>query len=225
MVSAIIVAAGKGTRMQMDEKKQFILVNDKSLVAWSIEAFQKCNDIDEIILVTNKEDIEFCKSEIVEKYDYGKVRGIVAGGSSRGESVYNGLREAKCDYVLIHDGARPLISPTDISRCVEEVKVKKAVCMAVPVKDTIKVVDECGVIDKTPKRDTLWSAQTPQVFEYELIFMAYSKAIQDGYESTDDCSVVERLGIDVHVVMGSYENIKITTKEDVNYLKLIMQKD
>ena len=224
MIGAVILAAGNGSRMQMNERKQFMIVESKPLVAWSIEAFQNCAEIDEVVVVTNKECIAFCDKEIVKRYEYKKARKVVEGGATRGESVLNGLLANQCEYVLIHDGARPLITTEDISRCVKEVKEKKAVCMAVPVKDTIKVVDVNRVISNTPNRDCLWVAQTPQAFKHSIILEAYLRAKEDGFESTDDCSVVERLGVDVSVIMGSYDNIKITTKEDIDYCTLIMQK-
>lgn len=226
-VTAIILAAGSGSRMQSNEKKQFMKINGKPILWYSLDAFEK-SPVDEMILVTSKDDIAYCKTEIVLKYGFKKVREIVAGGKERFNSVYNGLKAASGDIVLIHDGARPMITEDIIRRNIEEVKVNKACVTGVPVKDTIKIVEERRVLE-TPKRDSLWITQTPQSFETLLIKDAYEKmmkqnertvagntATEKNIDVTDDAMVAEKYSdVSVHFVMGDYKNIKITTLEDI----------
>jgi len=222
-VSVIIVAAGQGTRMNMDKKKQYIKINGESVLSRTIRAFEESGLIDEIILVVNREEILFCKSEIIDTKGYNKVASIVAGGQDRQESVYNGLKEVGRDnaIVLIHDGARPFIDNATIDNCIEGAIAYEAVCAAVPVKDTVKTADRDGFIAFTLDRSALWSVQTPQAFKLELIARAHEEANNEGFRGTDDAVLVERLGKKVKLVMGSYENIKITTREDLLFAEAI----
>lgn len=228
-VVAIVLAGGKGKRMGASVSKQYLLIEDKPVLYYSLKAFENSN-VDEIIIVAEKGTTDYCRINIVEKYNIGKVSSIIEGGAERYNSVYNGLKAIKDvgfdSYVLIHDGARALISPKVINNTIEEVKKKKAVIVGVPVKDTIKIVDNGMVID-TPAREKLWQIQTPQAFLYEEILDAYNKAISENVPGiTDDSMVMEYSGIrKVEVVMGEYENIKITTPDDLVYATNIISKN
>lgn len=216
--AAVIVAGGSGKRMGTATKKQFIKLKDKEILAYTIEAFNKVDEIDEIIVVTGKEDIEKVRKEIIERYQFKKVKRVVAGGKERQDSVYNGLIavSAETSYVMIHDGARPFISEVIIKKALQETKDYKATIVAMPVKDTIKLVDkEQGVVEETPDREKLWMVQTPQTFDKELLLNAYKQAEERQLQVTDDSMIVEAYGHKVHVVLGEYTNIKITTPEDL----------
>lgn len=215
--SVIICAAGVGKRMNSVIAKQYIELKGKSILVHTVDAFEKSDDINEIVIVTGKEDIDFVNENIVKKYGYKKIKNIVAGGKERQNSVYNGLNAVSedTDIVLIHDGVRPFISCQDIHKIIEETKIHKACVSGVRVKDTIKVCDNEGNIVSTPDRAALWSAHTPQSFEYSLIKKAYEKAFEDNFLGTDDSMLAERIGVKVKIVEGSYYNIKITTPEDL----------
>ncbi len=217
IVSVVITAAGKGTRMGMSQNKQYIDILGKPVLARTITAFESCDKIDEIILTVNEADIDYCKSCIINKYGFRKVKAAVVGSDTRQRSVYNGLKRVSegCTIVLIHDGARPFIDTACIEKCISEARLNGASCAAVPVKDTIKQTDTDGFVDKTVDRSSLWSIQTPQTFEYALIMQAHERAEKDGFTGTDDAMLAERLGRRVKLVMGSYYNIKITTGEDI----------
>jgi len=216
-VSAIIAAAGMSNRMKSKINKQFIFLDDKPILAHTIEKFERCKYIDEIIVVAKEDEINYCKKEIVRKYKFRKVSKIVRGGKERQDSVYNGMLalNEKSGIVLSHDGARPFVNLKNIIDSIEGAYNYGACIVAVPVKDTIKIVDDNQNINRTPRRSLLWQAQTPQCFKKEILIEAYRKAIEDGFMGTDDSMLVERLGIDVKIVMGSYENMKITTPEDI----------
>jgi len=228
-ISAIIVAAGKGRRMGTKLNKVFLKLNGKPVLYYTLNVFEKLLELNEIVLVVSNEDIDYCRREIVDKYSFKKVRRIVAGGMERQESVFNGLKavDSRCDIVMIHDGARPFIDKTTLKKGIEESKLHSAVGIAVPVKDTIKVVDDDNFVVSTPDRTNLMAIQTPQIFEYRLIYEAHLKAMEDGFLGTDDTVLVERLGHKVKLVEGSYRNIKITTPEDLiiseAFLKTIYQ--
>ena len=215
-VSVIIASAGMSNRIGSKMNKQFLLIGGKPILAHTIEKFEKMDLIDEIIIVSKEEEIDYCKREIVNKFGFKKVSNIVRGGKERQDSIYNGILalNQKSNIVLSHDGARPFVKIEDIENVIKEVYLKDAAILAVPVKDTIKIVKD-GAVDITPYRPLLWAAQTPQGFKKELLQEAYRKARRDEVVSTDDSSLVERLGREVKIVMGSYENIKITTPEDL----------
>lgn len=216
-ISAIIVAAGKGRRMGTKLNKVFLNLKGKPVLYYTIKAFENVEEIDEIVLVVSESDLEYCKSSIVNKYDFKKVKRIVSGGMERQESVFRGLESVdnRCSIVLIHDGARPFIDKATLLKGIEEAKNYNAVGIAVPVKDTIKVVNGDNFAIDTPDRSHLMAIQTPQIFDYKLIYEAHLKAIEDGFLGTDDTVLVERLGYKVKLVEGSYRNIKITTPEDL----------
>lgn len=217
-VAVVIVAGGSGKRMGMTIKKQYILLDNKEIIAHTIEPFEKCKVIDEIILVVAEAEIQKVRQEIVEKYGFKKVKQIVTGGAERQDSVYNGLLATSNDvkYVMIHDGARPFIKEKIIIKALELTKEKEATVVAVPVKDTIKIVDKKkGIIIETPNRSNLWSIQTPQSFSKELLLNAYEYAKGNNLMVTDDSMLVEAYGKPVFIVEGDYMNIKITTQEDL----------
>jgi len=216
-VTAIVLAAGKGSRMNSDVPKQYLTLLGKPVLFYSLNAFEE-SDVDEIILVTGSGEQEYCKKEIVEKYQFNKVTHIVEGGAERYHSVHNGLLSAKdVEYVLIHDGARPLISVEVINKAIENVKKTDACVVGMPVKDTIQIVDNDGAIESTPDRRRTWIAQTPQCFSFELALSSYNKAIESRDASiTDDAMVVRKYGnASVMMLEGGYENIKVTTPEDI----------
>ena len=216
-VTAIVLAAGKGSRMNSDVPKQYLTLLGKPVLFYSLQAFDE-SKVDNIILVTGSKEQEYCKKEIIEKYQIKKVTHIVEGGAERYHSVYHGLLAASgASHVLIHDGARPLISASVIDKAIMEVTEKGACVVGMPVKDTIQLVDEEGRIASTPARNRTWMAQTPQCFSYELVSSAYSKAIESKDRSiTDDAMVVRRYaGAEIVMLEGGYENMKVTTPEDI----------
>lgn len=227
-VSVIVAAAGMSNRMGSKINKQFIALDGKHILAHTIEKFEKCRYVDEIIIVSKEEEIEYCRKEIVKKYKFNKVTNVVRGGNERQDSVYNGILalDERADIVLTHDGARPFVKIENIEDGIKGVVEYGACVIGVPVTDTIKVVGEDKNIDSTPKRNLLWAAQTPQCFFKEVLIKGYEMAIEDGFLGTDDSSMVERIGYNVKMIMGSYENIKITTPEDIILAEsLIKDKD
>lgn len=230
-ITAIVLAAGSGSRMKSKTKKQFMEIKGKPVIWYSLFEFEKSR-VDEIILVTGKEDIDYCKKEIVEKYNLKKIKNVVAGGSERYESVYNGLKEVTGNIVLIHDGARPLINNEIIERSIEGAIKSDACVVGVPVKDTIKRANKEGYIIDTPNRSELWITQTPQSFKTDLVKMAYKKMkeeLEKGNTTiniTDDAMVVEEFTTkQVRFVQGDYKNIKVTTPEDIDIAELFIELD
>ena len=224
--TAIVLAAGQGQRMGTKVQKQYLEIAQRPILYYSLCAFSKSPLIDEIVLVVGQNQKEYCQKEIVEKYQIQKVKAIVEGGVERYHSVWNGLQEVEEGYVFIHDGARPFIDEEILNRAYQEVKKCKACVVGMPVKDTIKVSDNDGFVQDTPERSYLWLIQTPQVFETALVKKAYARLMeQDEVKVTDDAMVVEQmLGDKVKLVEGSYENIKITTPEDLEIAKIFVEK-
>ena len=217
MNGVVIVAAGTGSRMNMGINKQFIKLEGKEIIAYTIEKFYNNSNIEDIVVVVKEDQSEFFKKEILDKYNFKNVK-IAYGGKERQDSVYNGLKllDEKCDVVLIHDGARPFVSDKIIDKSIEEAKEHKAIVVGVPVKDTIKVIDNDKNIVDTPNRSVLWAVQTPQTFDYNILIDAYKDAFKNKFYGTDDAMLVERIGYKVKMLEGSYNNIKITTQEDLN---------
>lgn len=226
MVSAIVLAAGSGSRMRLKTAKQFISVGEYPLIYYALKTFE-ASIVDEIIVVTRKEDIEYLKKEIVERYHFTKVRRIVAGGKERYDSVENGIKA--CDkrnkIIMIHDGARPFITNKMILDSISATRRYKACTVAVPVKDTIKVVDKAGFGVSTPDRSALYQIQTPQTFDRDLLLEAYDRLRASGdRDITDDTMIVERyIDQKVKIIEGSYENIKVTTPEDLLVAKALLK--
>lgn len=224
--TAIVLAAGQGKRMHSKVQKQFLEIGQKPIVYYSLHCFQESPRIQEIILVTSKEMIPYCEKEIVEKYGFGKVTRIVEGGKERYDSVYAGLKGCKdTDFVFIHDGARPFITVEMVERGYQAVVKTGACVLGMPSKDTVKLADEEGYIKETPDRKIVWNVQTPQIFSYKLICTAYESIQQkDMSNVTDDAMVVEQeTGTRILLVEGSYQNIKITTPEDLAVAEAFLQ--
>ncbi len=216
-ITAIILAAGQGKRMHSNVAKQYLLMKGKPILYYSLKAFED-SIVDNIVLVVGKDDIDYVSEQIVHAYEFKKVRSIIIGGKERYHSVYNGLIEVTdSEYVLIHDGARPFITKEIIHRTIESVSVNKATVVGMPVKDTIKIVDEQNKVTETPSREKVWMVQTPQAFDYKLIMNAYDQIMkEDNISITDDAMVLEYTSNhDIQLIQGSYKNIKITTEEDL----------
>ncbi len=230
-IYAIILSGGRGKRMGSSISKQYMMLNDRPILYYSLDSFEK-SDVDEVVVVVGKNDKEYVKSEIVDKYNFKKVKIITEGGAERYNSVYNGLMaiddqmnvNINNTYVLIHDGARPFISVEIINKTIYEVMKDNAVVVGVPVKDTIKIVNNLNDIVDTPDRSMLWQVQTPQAFLLPEIKAAYKKAIEsERKDLTDDSMVMETFGgHTVKMIMGDYNNIKITTPEDLIFGSAIL---
>jgi 2-C-methyl-D-erythritol 4-phosphate cytidylyltransferase len=224
MVSAIIVAAGRGIRMQSTLRKQYIKIAGLSILCHTLRAIDACDSVNEIILIVPGEDIDYCYNNIISSTNLSKKIKLVAGGAERSDSVYNGILAVK-DFnslVLIHDGVRPFIRPEEIDACISAAEDSGAAILGVPVHDTLKSVDDSGIIDKTLPRERVWLAQTPQVFKYSIIKDALDNAIKSNYSGTDDAFFVEHMGKIVKIVKGSRLNIKITTREDLQLAQAII---
>lgn len=226
--AAIVLSAGVGSRMHSDIPKQYMDLNGYPVIYYALRAFEE-SSVDSVVLVAAPEDVAFCRENIVEKYGFSKVRAVVGGGAERYLSVYEGLKAAGADYVLIHDGARPLIDAESIRRCMDTVAQEKACVLATPVKDTIKVADADGYAAQTPDRSTLWAVQTPQCFSRELLMRAYDRLFEQMQAGTlqipitDDAMIVEQMtGQKVRLIEGKYTNIKITTPEDLDVAKIFL---
>ena len=216
--TAIVLAAGQGKRMHSKIQKQFLKIQGYPVLYYSLRCFKESPLIQDIILVTGEDALSYCKEEIVKKYGFTKVSNVIAGGKERYDSVYAGLCACKdCRYVLIHDGARPFITEEIIERGLEKVKETGACVVGMPSKDTIKLSDAEGYVKETPDRKCVWTIQTPQIFSYALIREAHdSIRKKDMSKITDDAMVIEHeTGVKVALAEGSYQNIKITTPEDL----------
>ncbi|MFC4811510.1 2-C-methyl-D-erythritol 4-phosphate cytidylyltransferase [Paenibacillus sp. GCM10023250] len=219
----VVVAAGRGTRMGTAESKQYLLLRDKPILVHTLETFQAMDEIAEIALVVGRPDIERCEA-LVAKHGLHKVASILEGGGERQHSVGRGLAAlgGEVDWVMVHDGVRPFVSREAVRRCMAKALATEAAVLAVPVKDTIKQVNEDGVITATPERRSLWAIQTPQAFRRSLLERGLRRAGEDGFVGTDDAAAVERLGVPVAVAEGDYTNIKITTPDDLPYAEFLL---
>ncbi len=215
-IAAIIAAGGSGSRMKGGKNKLFIEIQGRSILEMTLDVFEKSDVVHEMIISAPINDIPAIQN-IINKIKYKKISAIVEGGATRQLSVYNALQKLPTNtgIVVIHDAARPFITEEILMNSVNEAKVEKAVIVGMPVKDTIKVVGDDRLVSNTPDRETLWQVQTPQVFAYDLIMAAHHKAAALGIFATDDAGLVERLGAKVLMIEGSYDNIKITTPEDL----------
>ena len=228
--TAIILAAGKGSRMHSKIEKQFMELGGYPVIYYALKTFEE-SPVDAIILVTGKNSVEYCRHEIVEKYHFTKVVSVVEGGENRYDSVYNGLRAcSETDYVMIHDGARPFVTQDMIVRSIRTLAEYKACTVGMPVKDTIKIVDTDHYGVETPERKFVYQIQTPQTFQVPLLRRAYetmyeAKRNGDTHNITDDTMLVEQYaGVRCKVVEGAYENIKITTPEDLAIAEIFVEK-
>ena len=227
-VTAIVPAAGLGKRFGQDNNKTFQALLDKPIVIWVLEALECVDDIEEIIPVFKKDDMEQGLA-LIERFGISKVKRVAPGGKERQDSVFNGLNLAgkKTDVVLIHDGVRPLIEKSVIEESIKQLKDCDGVIVGVPPKDTIKEARGHGediVVKRTLNRNVLRAIQTPQVFKYSALMQAYKKAMAEKFYSTDDSAIVERYGGKVKVIMGSYTNIKVTTPEDLAIAEMLLRK-
>lgn len=223
--AAIVLAAGSGKRMKSQVHKQYLIIQDRPVLYYSLKEFED-SAVDEIVLVVGKGEEKFCRKEIVDKYGISKVKAIVEGGKERYHSVFEGLKQTSdADYVLIHDGARPFVNQDIIRRCMQEVQKYQACVVGMPVKDTIKIADEEGYAKQTPDRKNVWMIQTPQTFSYALIYEAYEEMLKtEDTAITDDAMVLERIkGKKSKLIEGSYRNIKITTPEDLLIANVYLQ--
>ena len=265
---AIVLSAGRGSRMHTGQPKQYLELCGRPVIAWPLQAFEEFDGIDDVILVSAEEDIEYCRNDIVNRYGFSKVRSVVAGGAERYLSVWQGLKEAARilyesavsgekngivhhadsqsgsdaddtsergageqpqgyeSYIMIHDGARPLVDGEILGRALNDVREHGACVVGMPVKDTIKMADDDGFAADTPPRSRLWQIQTPQTFSFPLVYEAYRRLIEDGVtDVTDDAMVVERRRrTKVKLTVGSYRNLKITTPEDLEIARMLMQR-
>lgn len=232
-ITAVVLAAGQGRRMGGKIQKQFLELQGKPILWYSLDTFQKSETIDEMILVTGETELAYVRSEIVEKYGFTKVSAVVKGGAERYASVWEGLKHIKerengeniPGYVFIHDGVRPFVSEEILLRTKEAAAQFRACAAGMPSKDTVKIADREGFVDMTPDRRLVWSIQTPQAFEFELIYRAYRALEESGRtDVTDDAMIAEAFtDTRVRLVEGSYENIKITTPEDLKIAEAFLK--
>lgn len=215
-VSVIIAAAGNSTRYGTGKSKQFLILDNTPVLIKSIQAFEEIDDVKEIIVTARKQDFEVIE-DFIAQYGVRKVKHIVEGGATRQDSIYAAVEKVdeEADLIAVHDGARPLIKRKVIESVIQKADKVDAAACAVPVKDTIKIIDSSGKIVTTPERDSLRAVQTPQIFRFSLYKEAIEKAVSDGKQYTDDCQLVESMGYPVYLVDGDYENIKITTPDDL----------
>jgi 2-C-methyl-D-erythritol 4-phosphate cytidylyltransferase len=223
---AIIPAAGSSKRMQNNISKQYLLLDGIPVLARTLKVFQRSPNIDDIFLIVPEMDIDYAHKDIVDRYGISKVSNILAGGKERQDSVRNGIDALGSDHdiVVIHDGVRPFISEELVHSAILEASRVRAVTVGVPVKDTVKSIDRHGIVVETLNRNHLWLTQTPQAFKREIIRKAYEAAYRDNFYGTDDASLVERMGVKVTMIRGSYDNIKITTKDDVMLAEILTKR-
>ena len=220
----VIVAAGRGSRMGTQESKQYLQIDDKPILVHTLLRFERMAAVDEIVLVTGADDVERCEG-YTQRYGLKKIKQVIPGGKERQDSVYQGLLalSGKVEWVMVHDGVRPFAAEEHVTACFAKAKATGAAVLAVPVKDTIKVVDGDGFIKATPDRSSLWAIQTPQAFRFSLLLEAHEQARRESFLGTDDAMLVERLGTKVAVVEADYYNIKITTPEDLPWAEWIIR--
>lgn len=224
-IAAVVVAAGSGSRMGTKAKKQFLALEGTPLLGYALKTLDASHMIGSIVVVVSSGDEEYCRTAVVDRLGINKAAAIVPGGKERQDSVYNGLLALSddTDIVVVHDGARPFLSPVILASVIEAAQVYGAATCAVPAKDTVKLAGEDGFVTETLLRGRTWLAQTPQAFRYELIIEAHRRACEDNFLATDDAALVESLNRPVKIVMGSYDNIKITTPEDMAVARTIIR--
>lgn len=221
---ALIVAAGKGIRLGGEVPKQFRKINDRPLLSWTIDPFENADTIDEVVLMVAEDFLLYAVERVVKPYDFGKLRRVVAGGATRRETVFRGLKALPIStgMVVIHDGARPLVSVDDINNVVSTARAEKAAILARPMLDTVKRVESDYII-ATIDRSRLYRAETPQAFQYDLIMSAHEKT-DIAEEVTDDASLMEALGFKVKIVRASGPNTKVTTNDDLNMVRMMLMR-
>lgn len=226
-ITAVIAAAGQGSRIKAGVNKQFLELLGKPVLIHTLEIFEKCSLIDDVILITQPGEESYCQ-DLINEYYLSKITKIVAGGQERQYSVACGLEQIsdRCDIVAVHDGARPLLLCSHLIKILQIQATSKedGAILAVPVKDTTKESIDGKIVKCTLDRSKLWMVQTPQVFKKDVLTSAYQKALEEGFIGTDDASLAERYGFKIRLVEGSYENIKITTPEDLDLAELILKR-
>lgn len=225
MVAAVIVAAGKGIRMQSRLRKQYLPLADLPILVHTVNAFIESDRISRINLVIPQDDFDYCRRNILSRIEPSYDIRLIAGGRLRQESVYNGLCQvgSNCGIVVIHDGVRPFVQRAQLNACIDGAAKHGACILGIPAHDTLKQVNPSGQIIGTIARDTVWLAQTPQAFRCDLIRKAHDLARSEGYQGTDDAALVERLGQTVMILHGSRSNLKITNKEDLIIARTLLQ--
>ncbi|CAG7647549.1 2-C-methyl-D-erythritol 4-phosphate cytidylyltransferase [Paenibacillus solanacearum] len=210
--------------MGTQESKQYLQIDDKPILVHTLLRFERMAAVDEIVLVTGADDVERCEG-YAQQYGLDKIKQVIPGGKERQDSVYQGLLalSGQVEWVMVHDGVRPFAAEEHVTACFVKSKATGAAVLAVPVKDTIKVVDGDGFIKATPDRSSLWAIQTPQAFRFSLLLEAHEQARRESFLGTDDAMLVERLGTKVAVVESDYYNIKITTPEDLPWAEWIIR--
>ncbi len=226
-VTAIIPAAGSGTRMGLKKAKQFMDLCGKPILAVTLSHFQECNLVDRIVVAVSQDDVDYCLREIVDRYKLSKVFKVIVGGKRRQDSVRKGIEAVSdsCRLVLIHDGVRPLVTNGLIERVIKAANDFRAVITGLPVKETVKEADSKGRVLRSIDRRHLWLIQTPQIFRWEDIHLAHQKAIRHGWEeATDDAFLIEKMGIPVKMIEGEEDNIKVTTPQDLDMARFLISK-
>jgi 2-C-methyl-D-erythritol 4-phosphate cytidylyltransferase len=223
---AIIVAAGQGRRMKDPVRKQYRKVAGLPVISHTLRVFDTCAIVDEMVLCVPRQDIDFCREELIKPANPTKNIILVAGGDTRQESVFNGLQaiESNDGFIVIHDGVRPFITSEQITACVEGAANHGACILGIPAFDTLKRVNENDSIIETVDREGIWMAQTPQAFRYDLINRAHRHARQKGHRATDDASLLERIGIEVKIILGSRNNLKITDQDDLQLARILLNR-
>jgi 2-C-methyl-D-erythritol 4-phosphate cytidylyltransferase len=216
-VAAIIPAAGEGRRMGGTVPKQFLQIGGREILTRTLDVFEACVAIDDVWVVVAPEQCPSCQSTIVERYGFRKIRGVIAGGATRQESVWRGLHQVTeaVDLVVVHDGVRPLVTELLIQQTLEHASRYGAAIAAVPLKDTLKRVSAAGTVEATVPRERLWRVQTPQAFRRGLLRRAFQHAWRQGLQATDEAGLIEALGYPVQIVPSYEHNIKITTPDDL----------
>jgi len=214
---AVVPAAGSGNRMSRERSKQYLSLGRMPILVHTLKVFDECPHVDALLVVVPPQDIEVVRNTILAPWKLKKVTGVISGGKERQDSVLAGIEamDSKADIVIIHDAVRPFITIELISKCIRAAGEEGAVTVGVPVKDTVKEVAPDGRVIRTCDRSLMWLTQTPQAFRRDIIESAHRAAVRDGFRGTDDASLVERLGIAVRMIRGDYDNIKITTPEDL----------
>ncbi|MDD5167358.1 MAG: 2-C-methyl-D-erythritol 4-phosphate cytidylyltransferase [Syntrophales bacterium] len=224
---AIIPAGGAGRRLKKNVSKQYVLLHGLPLLVHTLKRFQISDMIHEVFLVVPPDDVDVMWTSVIEKYGLTKIVKVLPGGKERQDSVRSGISaiENDIDIVIIHDAVRPFISQELIRQVVMEAAKSGAVVVAVPVKETVKLCKKGNMVASTPSRNQVWLAQTPQAFQREIIIRAYEAALKDGFYGTDDAGLVERIGLDVKIIPGTYDNIKITTPDDLMLARVLIKKE
>ncbi len=215
-VSAIILVAGDSTRYGMNRNKNFEIINDKPVFMYSVEMFDSNEYVDSIVVAAKESEFDIIK-KYLDNYKISKHVDIVIGGKSRKDSVSNCINKCDSDFVIIHDGARPLIKKEYIDKCVESMELYKGVTVGVKSKDTIKITDKNNIVQETTRRDNTWLIQTPQCFDRNVLQEMHKK--HTGDDVTDDCSLLEKDSYEIKIIPSDYTNVKITTSEDMDIIK------